>query len=224
VIDMLDNVGIMDYRNTAGGPDGLIAHATDLLAYADRARRARIFVGVETSPAAGASTYWFLAAVPRQAFRDVIVGHTPGVDVLNRAPPAVVTDGDLVHLGVHLSDRPSAREAQQANARLLDLVRLFRLRPPADGGPRKGAVDALARDPEWSDPVASEIVDPRTRDRYPGARASKRLLPKLTFAGKSDEEMERELGNAETAFGAHPSYAGIAVHAYDTYRARFGKP
>ena len=100
VLDLVDNVGIMDYRNVAGGDDGIIAHARDLLAYAN-GTRATVFVGVETSPVA------------------------------------------------------------------------------------------------------------------PGA------LPKLTFDGRSNAEMERELALAQAAFTGHRSYAGFAIHHYLPYRERF---
>lgn len=51
ILDLVDNVGIMDYRNVAGGDDGIIAHARDLLEYGD-GTTAKVFVGVETSPVA----------------------------------------------------------------------------------------------------------------------------------------------------------------------------
>lgn len=47
VQDIYDYVAIMDYRNFAQGPDGIIAHATDELAYADRTGRS-VVIGVET--------------------------------------------------------------------------------------------------------------------------------------------------------------------------------
>jgi len=47
----VDNVGIMDYRNVAGGNDGIIAHARALLEYGN-GPQAKVFVGVETSPVA----------------------------------------------------------------------------------------------------------------------------------------------------------------------------
>jgi hypothetical protein len=49
ILDLVDNVGIMDYRNVAGGDDGIIAHARPLLEYGN-GTRAKIFIGVETSP------------------------------------------------------------------------------------------------------------------------------------------------------------------------------
>lgn len=100
ILDLVDNVGIMDYRNVAGGDDGIIAHARALLEYGN-GTKANIFVGVETSP----------------------------------------------------------------------VVRVE--------------------------------------------------LPKLTFAGRSNAEMDDEVTLAHTAFTAYKSYAGFAIHHYVPYRERF---
>jgi hypothetical protein len=100
VLDLVDNAGIMDYRNVAGGTDGIIALGRPLLEYGNRTR-AKIFVGVETSPAASLE------------------------------------------------------------------------------------------------------------------------LPKLTFDGRSNAEMEHELALAHAAFAANRSYAGFAIHHYVSYRQRF---
>ena len=48
IIDIVDNVGIMDYRTQAYGADGTIAHAQTELRYAAR-RGKKVFVGLETS-------------------------------------------------------------------------------------------------------------------------------------------------------------------------------
>ena len=49
LLDVVDNVGIMVYRNTAGGSDGIITHALDTIRRAERAgRKVQAFVGVET--------------------------------------------------------------------------------------------------------------------------------------------------------------------------------
>ena len=100
ILDLVDNVGIMDFRNFALGNDGIVAHARSLLAYGN-ATRARVFVGVETGP--------------------------------------------LERVG----------------------------------------------------------------------------LPKLTFDGRSNAQMEHELALAHAVFASDPSYAGFAIHDYASYRARF---
>lgn len=49
IIDLVDDVGIMDYRTMAWGADGVIAHASGELAYAERVGK-RVLVGLETVP------------------------------------------------------------------------------------------------------------------------------------------------------------------------------
>ena len=100
ILDLVDNVGIMAYRNVAAGDDGIIAHARALLEYGN-GTKVKILVGVDTSP-----------------------------------------------------------------------------------------VDRVE-------------------------------LPKLTFAGRSNAEMDAELGVALAAFAGQNSYAGFAIHHYDPYRQRF---
>ncbi len=48
ILDIADNVGIMDYRTKAYGPDGTITHAIDEMEYA-AATGKKVFVGFETS-------------------------------------------------------------------------------------------------------------------------------------------------------------------------------
>ena len=47
-IDLIDTIGIMNYRDLADGPDGMVAHGTDLLKYSDKANRAKVYMGIET--------------------------------------------------------------------------------------------------------------------------------------------------------------------------------
>ncbi len=47
VQDIYDYVAIMDYRNAAEGPDGILSHAQDELDYADRMNK-KVMIGVET--------------------------------------------------------------------------------------------------------------------------------------------------------------------------------
>lgn len=47
--DLYDYVALMDYRDHAQGPDGLISHASDEMAYGMKAGK-RVLLGVETTP------------------------------------------------------------------------------------------------------------------------------------------------------------------------------
>lgn len=49
ILDLVDNVGIMDYRTTASGQDGIISNAAGKLSYAARVGK-QVFVGLEVSP------------------------------------------------------------------------------------------------------------------------------------------------------------------------------
>lgn len=48
ILDVVDNIGIMDYRTDAYGADGVIAHAIGELAYAS-AKGKKVFIGLETT-------------------------------------------------------------------------------------------------------------------------------------------------------------------------------
>lgn len=48
ILDIVDNIGIMDYRTAAYGADGVIAHALDELRYALEKGK-KVFVGLETT-------------------------------------------------------------------------------------------------------------------------------------------------------------------------------
>lgn len=49
VLDVYDYAALMDYRNAAGGEDGMIAHAASELAYAAKAGK-KLVIGVEVTP------------------------------------------------------------------------------------------------------------------------------------------------------------------------------
>jgi len=58
VQDIYDYVAIMDYRNVAEGPDGIVSHAQDELEYADRMDK-KVMIGVETLQSTPAKVTFF---------------------------------------------------------------------------------------------------------------------------------------------------------------------
>jgi hypothetical protein len=58
VQDIYDYVAIMDYRNVAEGPDGIVSHAQDELDYADRMNK-KVMIGVETLQTTPAKVTFF---------------------------------------------------------------------------------------------------------------------------------------------------------------------
>ena len=58
VQDIYDYVAIMDYRNVAEGPDGIVSHAQEELDYADRMNK-KVMIGVETRQTTPAKVTFF---------------------------------------------------------------------------------------------------------------------------------------------------------------------
>jgi len=231
LLDRLDNVGIMNYRNVADGADGIIAHGKDLLAYADRAKRARVWMGVETSRSAP-TLAWFAVGLPSaEADRRL---QEPGSEIgrdnrLDGFRVRLFDDGLNTHVGLAVPDREAGQPSRAFMAALAKLAQRFgvlsgsRLKDGAEVA-RGQALRGFAADREWDSPAPRPIVDPVSGRAYPGVVATSVMLPKLTFAGLPPDRMRKELAIAEQAFAAYSSYAGVAIHHYESYMALTGAP
>ena len=223
VIDMLDNVGIMNYRNRAAGANGLIALGEDLLAYADRAKKAAIWMGVETSRDDSAPV-WFVVGLPK----DVAMAALEAADVtpdgrFRGFKLTAFDDGADVHLGLSLRGLDPASPPSAYMGALAELARTFGVlsRPGPDNRGEQAlakAIRSLAADPEWQGPTARAIVDPVSGTPHPGVVANDVMLAILTFEGSPPEVFRREVAEAETSFARHASYRGLAIHHYESYR------
>jgi len=69
LIDICDNTAVMDYRNFAQGPDGIIAHGLDVLKYA-AGKGKKIYIGVETGKIEPAKTTF--AGMSEEQFEGVL--------------------------------------------------------------------------------------------------------------------------------------------------------
>ena len=206
LLAIVDNLGIMDYRTTAAGPDGIVAHATDTLQRAERVTGARIYVGVETSIQSGDRP--FLLGVPREAIRAAIVSRASSASLLDRHRARLIDDGAAVHVGVKVS--ATADEA------LGEIARAFRVPAGASSDAAAASAQAAFRsEGEWLDVRPRSIGAGDTT--FAGVSATLMTPPKVTFAGKSLSEMNRQLAEAETAFSEYRSYAGIAIHDYAAF-------
>lgn len=232
LLDRLDNVGIMNYRNVAGGKDGLISHGTALLAYADRARRARVWMGVETSTSAPVRVWFAVGLATAEADRRL---QQPGQRIaldntVDGFRARLYDDGINTHVGLSIPDGQADRPAPAFMAALVKLAQDFgalsassQTAGRADAATQQ-ALRGLRADREWDAPAARPIIDPSSGVAYPGIAATSVMLPKLTFAGLHPDVMRRELAIAEQAFTTHTSYAGVAIHHYGSYVALVGAP
>lgn len=226
LVDRVDNVGIMNYRNTADGPDGLIAHGTDTLAYADGAKAARIWMGVETTRSAP-SPVWFVVGLPSAEADRLLQATDAGISregSFGGYRVRLFDDGLNTHVGLAVPEPDRATSTAPFLAALARLAARFGVLSAAPTAARAAeaqqqALRGFAWNREWEQAEAMAIVDPASKQTYPGVRANSIMLAKLTFAGLSKAAMEKEVGLAEAAFSRHPSYAGLAIHDYDGYRA-----
>ncbi|MCA9222685.1 MAG: hypothetical protein KDA71_20315, partial [Planctomycetales bacterium] len=248
-IDMLDNVGVMNYRDTADGADGMIAHGRDLLRYADEANGAKLFLGVETF-AYQPTEVWFLLGPPRDRFMAALDGPAGPLARRSRLKQQrlrLFDDGRHMHVGIELPINADEAARQEAARVLTRLAPYFADRSVAElasvgntdlnnegkgdasaDKPLSFLISRLNRDPEWRSARAFPIrvsTDASAADSgespvrpFPGIMAESVMMSKITFADDSPEEMFSQIGEADEYFAGHRSYAGIAIHYYETFR------
>lgn len=222
-VDILDNVGVMDYRDTADGADGIIAHGRDLLAYADQAKKAKIYVGLETFTYQPTKVM-FATGLPRARFEQAIRAKAADFAMRSRINGfriQVFEDGANVHVGIELPAKPSPEQEAKATRTMAEIARRFgasadpELKAKADQI-RMDAEFGVSADVEWDDARSLVIKNPEGAS-YSGFTAMSIMLPKITFADENYEHLQTQMKAAEKEFRKHPSFAGFAIHYFDTY-------
>ncbi|OGH63922.1 MAG: hypothetical protein A3I06_03770 [Candidatus Lindowbacteria bacterium RIFCSPLOWO2_02_FULL_62_12] len=166
LIDLVDNVGIMDYRTVAYGADGVIAHAGGELEYAAKAGKP-IFVGLET-------------------------------------------------FGLPDETQWSFRTDAQAGLPVLAAGTFLFARASGDSGAfyyvPEGGLDTFVA---WT---KTRRIDPAAL-RYWRLK-EKIFVPssKVTFAGMPADRLKLAMEQARFELSKIPSFAGFAIHYYETYR------
>ncbi|MEO5821269.1 MAG: hypothetical protein ABIT71_12260, partial [Vicinamibacteraceae bacterium] len=103
LIDRLDYVAIMSYRDKTAGPNGVVAIAGDLLAHAAAPGKARVYLGLET--AADSERVWFVTGEARE--RTLAKMRARGEDPDELEPigsfrRSIADDGTRLHLGLRV--------------------------------------------------------------------------------------------------------------------------
>jgi hypothetical protein len=227
-IDMLDNVGIMNYRNNADGADGMIAHGKDILEYADKVNKAKIFMGIETF-AYRPTDVWFALGLPKDDFNTVLKDRDAGLTYLSRVDGyrvQIYDDDSYVHIGIELPEGMNPDQEAEANRTVVKIAQTFGV----SGNPKyQDKIDQFRRslragvsgELEWQDIRRKDAHDPVTRQEYAGFVATSIMLSKITFANRNLQDMKLQVGAAEEYFGKFRSYTGIAVHFDQTYLRKF---
>ena len=123
LLEMLDNVGVMNYRDAAQGADGMIALGRDLLVHADNSRRAKVFMGVETC---SCTSDQVLLAVgkPRSEFELAARGSGHELAMLSRLNGnriQVFDDGQNVHVGIQVAETDTVAKRAKLRKRFPSL-------------------------------------------------------------------------------------------------------
>ncbi len=224
LLEMLDNVGVMNYRDTAQGADGLIAHGRDLLEHADRVSKAKVFMGVETF-AYTPTDVLFAVGRPRAEFQDAVRSEACDVSKLSRVDGhrlRVFDDGENVHIGIEIADALTLSQRIAIAHTISNLAAAFGVNHISDAEHGESIQEALRQSlvqaKDWSDVTPLSVRDPATGETHRLVKATAAMLDKITFADENEKRFSSQINAAEEYFSKHKSYAGIAIHHYDSYR------
>ena len=223
-IDILDDVGIMNYRDAADGADGLIAHGQDLLIYGDTVNKAKIYMGVETFKYEP-MTIWLAVGMPKRQYSRTLDKNGQDQSFLSRIEGFKIhtfDDGDHVHVGIELPpDMPPTRAAD-AERVMGEVAERYGLPRNAQRTRwitkvRDNALNALEKDVSWGDPEPRPIPAHDGEQEHPGIIVTRYMLSKITFGDDTLKDLQTQTDAAHEFFSEHPSFAGFAVHYYRTY-------
>ncbi|MFH1779082.1 MAG: hypothetical protein ABH847_03510 [Candidatus Omnitrophota bacterium] len=223
IIDIVDNVGIMDYRNFAEGPDGIIGHGIDEIKYASKVGK-KVYVGVETFSEEPVKLI-FVYGYPKYEFNKRLTsigGQFATRFKYKGLHIAKLSDGENIHAGLavpsDLSRHPNFKDIFLEVCRVLgkDVYVLD-----------KKAVDemlfnteiAVSNNIEYEGFNAKMIPSDRANRAYLTFETYRVTIPKTTFAGMAKSELEKNLAKAEETFKDYPGFYGFAIHYYEPYKA-----
>ncbi|MFT5836939.1 MAG: hypothetical protein ACI9ZV_000440 [Candidatus Azotimanducaceae bacterium] len=228
-IDLLDNVGIMNYRDTTYGADGIIAHANPILKYAEKAGKDQIYIGLEVFRYMPTDVL-FSIGIPRDVFHNALQSNANKFSYLSRINgfrTQTINDGEYIHVGIELPANPDESMQKKINETIIDMSRHLGINsiPGLDSRDQKKATrriqNEIKKDPEWADYEYVSIIDPQTLQENPGFKAVRIMLSKTTFADESYNEFKSQLEAADSELIHYQAYAGIALHYFKVLNEKF---
>jgi hypothetical protein len=222
LIDRLDYVAIMSYRDRTTGPNGVVAIAADLLAYAREPGRARVYLGLET--AADSERAWFATGEPRERAlaRMRARGEDPDeLEAIDGFRRSIVDDGTRLHHGLRIP-AGTAMDAPALVAAMRQLVEAYGV-PVGEAPSREDAaalslaLGTLGRSGDWKDLRAAAIAGTGGR-QWSGFTGTSITPPGITFGGQAAGDLGREIAAAQPLVAGQPAFAGFALHDYEHLR------
>ena len=216
-LDLVDNAGVMAYRNVAGGMDGIVNHAQGEVAYASSTGR-KVFVGVETiEPEPAHATF---VAVLKESQWQALPPDSKLLHSSNVAdyPLRSFTDGSNRYIG--LADLGPARlETPFADALQL-------LRKSLEELCRGWDTDLRNFQPSLTKvfktrPDVGQFSFMRAEQAGPPSyllSLTETMPAKTTFASMSRTLLDEMLLEVRRAFNGQTGFAGDAIHSIESYR------
>lgn len=192
MIDMLDNVTLMDYRNSAIGIDGIVTHGMSEIDYATSHGK-HVSLGVETIPQRSATTV-FVGGVNVSTLRSSPLLYRGSMNGYRLQSAQV---GQTMYIGLQVKGSVDARFRQALQNLAAQL-----------GSAPESRVATL---PDYSD------FKPFDLPGYQAFSMQSIPLEKLSFAGGTQAAMEKVLKTVEQYFGEKSGFSGIAIHSYASY-------
>ena len=210
LIDIVDNIGVMNYRNFAGGADGMIRHGEGEITYANAVGK-KVYLGVETFKDEPLSVSFIYSKS-----HDSIHMSSRFKNYRIR-----VIDAGLHRLmGLVRPTNPEDREAFEAT-----LIELYSLYGQTNAGhiPDMDKIESRAETvvnnhPEYHGFNPFVLKDSNGQILAAGFDTTEVMLDKITFAGHTKGKMERVLSEVAEAYISKESFIGFAIHYYKTYK------
>ena len=221
LIDIVDNVGIMNYRNFAGGEDGMVKHGQDEVWYADKVGK-KVYLGVETFEYDPANVSFIYVpperkGISQHAERELL----EMTSTINGLKVRSIETPNLSLVGVShsrdLSDHPNLNSAL---FKLFDGFWVRGYEKQTDLGDFESLAREVIEEDNTYDGFSPFLLEKTDHKVFvAGFNTTEKMLSKITFAGRTKSEMEEVLDEVSNAFQGVESFLGFAIHYYQTYKA-----
>lgn len=227
-IDLLDNLGIMNYRDTAYGADSMLSHGSPILEYAEKKGKRNIYSGVEVFTYKP-TTVWFALGIPHNDFYDAMKTNAHELSYLSRIDgfrTQMINDGKNIHVGIELPENPDAAMQEKMLTTVTKISEQLGVesREHTQGLRQKMAktvTNYIKTDPEWLDYQEASFQHPESGKEIPGFKAISIMLPKITFADESYAEYRRQINMVEHEFVNFSSFRGTAIHYHKVLEDKY---
>ncbi|MBN1897225.1 MAG: hypothetical protein JW827_00470 [Spirochaetes bacterium] len=222
LLDIVDNVGIMAYRDFAYGADGVIYHAADEIDYADKINKP-VYIGLELFKYPLISVY-FIAGLSRKEFYQALKTSAKDYAFISRLDGFRIQtfdDGHNVHIGIEIPQDFKDQEKIEQTLRKIGKrfgVNEYKRADKKIERSLENAEFGISADVEYKNFEPMEWSYNDSGEKYRGFKAILIMLPKITFAEESLSYFENELKWIRQEFSDKRSFYGFAIHYYDVYK------